>query len=69
MSGNVLLDIGVLAEEVIGALLCNPENQVGWPKIVENDMKKHVDVKFDATGYRFFDNIVAYYINIAFLTE
>lgn len=43
MFGNVLLDIGVLAEEVIGALLCNPENQVGWPKIVENDMKKHVD--------------------------
>ncbi|CAB3248907.1 unnamed protein product [Arctia plantaginis] len=42
MSGNVLMDIGVLAEEVIGALLCNPENQIGWPKIVENDMKKHV---------------------------
>lgn len=43
MSGNVLMDISVMAEEVIGPLLCNPENQKGWPKIVQQDMKRHVD--------------------------
>ncbi|CAH0400414.1 unnamed protein product [Chilo suppressalis] len=43
MSGNVLMDISVMADEVIGPLLCNPENQRGWPKIVRNDMKRHVD--------------------------
>ncbi|XP_073950935.1 dynein beta chain, ciliary-like, partial [Choristoneura fumiferana] len=43
MSGNVLMDISVMAEELIGPLLCNPENQKGWPKIVQQDMKRHVD--------------------------
>lgn len=43
MSGNVLMDLGVLADEVIGPLLCNPENQRGWPKIVQHDMAKHVN--------------------------
>ncbi|XP_037301353.1 LOW QUALITY PROTEIN: dynein beta chain, ciliary-like, partial [Manduca sexta] len=43
MSGNVLMDISVMADEVIGPLLCNPENQKGWPKIVQNDMKRHVN--------------------------
>ncbi|XP_041969099.1 dynein beta chain, ciliary-like [Aricia agestis] len=43
MSGNVLMDLSVMADEVIGPLLCNPENQKGWPKIVKNDMKKHVN--------------------------
>ncbi|CAB3248911.1 unnamed protein product [Arctia plantaginis] len=43
LSGNVLMDLGVLADEVIGPLLCNPENQKGWPKIVQHDMKKHVN--------------------------
>lgn len=43
MSGNVLMDITVLADEVVGPLLCNPENQKGWPKIVKNDMKRHVN--------------------------
>lgn len=32
-----------MADEVIGPLLCNPENQKGWPKIVKNDMKRHVN--------------------------
>ncbi|KOB79417.1 Uncharacterized protein OBRU01_00328 [Operophtera brumata] len=41
ISGNVLMDFGVLADDVIGPLLCNPENQKGWPKIVATDMKKH----------------------------
>lgn len=43
MSGNVLMDLSVLADEVIGPMLCNPENQKGWPKIVQNDMKRHVN--------------------------
>ncbi|OWR55207.1 putative ciliary dynein heavy chain [Danaus plexippus plexippus] len=43
MSGNVLMDLSVMADEVIGPLLCNPENQKGWPKIVKNDMKRHVN--------------------------
>lgn len=43
MSGNVLMDIGVMADEVIGPLLCNPENQKGWPTIVKKDMKRHVN--------------------------
>lgn len=43
MSGNVLMDLTVMADEVIGPLLCNPENQKGWPKIVKNDMKRHVN--------------------------
>ncbi|XP_075982942.1 dynein beta chain, ciliary-like [Anticarsia gemmatalis] len=43
MSGNVLMDLSVMADEVIGPLLCNPENQRGWPKIVQNDMKRHVN--------------------------
>lgn len=43
MSGNVLQDLSVMADEVIGPMLCNPENQKGWPKIVKNDMKKHVN--------------------------
>lgn len=43
MSGNVLMDISVMADEVIGPLLCNPENQKGWPKIVATDMKRHVN--------------------------
>ncbi|XP_063367395.1 dynein beta chain, ciliary-like [Cydia amplana] len=43
MSGNVLMDLSIMADEVIGPLLCNPENQRGWPKIVRNDMKRHVD--------------------------
>nr|XP_049704637.1 dynein beta chain, ciliary-like [Helicoverpa armigera] len=43
MSGNVLMDMMVLADEVIGPLLCNPENQKGWPKIVKNDMMRHVN--------------------------
>ncbi|KAF9414328.1 hypothetical protein HW555_007725, partial [Spodoptera exigua] len=43
ISGNVLHDLTVLADEVIGPLLCNPENQKGWPKIVQNDMKRHVN--------------------------
>lgn len=42
ISGNILMDLGVMADEVIGPLLCNPENQKGWPKIVQNDMKRHV---------------------------
>ncbi|XP_022817840.1 dynein beta chain, ciliary-like [Spodoptera litura] len=43
MSGNVLNDLTVLADEVIGPLLCNPENQRGWPRIVQNDMRRHVN--------------------------
>lgn len=43
VSGNILMDISVLADEVIGPMLCNPENQFGWPKIVQQDMKKHVN--------------------------
>ncbi|XP_045527512.1 dynein beta chain, ciliary-like [Pieris brassicae] len=43
LSGNVLMDLSVMADEVIGPLLCNPENQRGWPKIVKNDMKRHVN--------------------------
>lgn len=43
MSGNVLQDLSVMADEVIGPMLCNPENQKGWPKIVKNDMKRHVN--------------------------
>ncbi|KAJ8713922.1 hypothetical protein PYW08_007542 [Mythimna loreyi] len=43
MSGNVLNDLISLAEDVIGPLLCNPENQKGWPKIVKNDMMRHVN--------------------------
>ncbi|XP_060805137.1 dynein beta chain, ciliary [Amyelois transitella] len=43
ISGNVLMDISVMADEVIGPLLCNPENQKGWPKIVRNDMKRHIN--------------------------
>lgn len=43
MSGNVLHDLSVMADEVIGPMLCNPENQKGWPKIVRSDMKKHVN--------------------------
>ncbi|XP_063628198.1 dynein beta chain, ciliary-like [Cydia splendana] len=43
MSGNVLMDLNIMADEVIGPLLCNPENQRGWPKIVCNDMKRHID--------------------------
>lgn len=42
ISGNILMDLGVMADEVIGPLLCNPENQKGWPKIVQNDMRRHV---------------------------
>lgn len=43
ISGNVLMDLTVMADEVIGPLLCNPENQRGWPKIVQHDMKRHVN--------------------------
>ncbi|KAL0819776.1 hypothetical protein ABMA28_007817 [Loxostege sticticalis] len=43
LSGNVLMDISLMAEEVIGPLLCNPENQRGWPKIVRNDMQRHIN--------------------------
>ncbi|XP_073950936.1 dynein beta chain, ciliary-like [Choristoneura fumiferana] len=43
ISGNVIQDLSVMADEVIGPLLCNPGNQKGWPKIVRNDMKRHVD--------------------------
>ncbi|XP_039757462.1 dynein beta chain, ciliary-like [Pararge aegeria] len=43
ISGNVLMDLSVMADEVIGPLLCNPDNQKGWPKIVKNDMKRHVN--------------------------
>ncbi|KAJ0173728.1 hypothetical protein K1T71_010877 [Dendrolimus kikuchii] len=43
ISGNVLMDLSIMAEEVIGPLLCNPENQKGWPKCVQNDMKRHVN--------------------------
>lgn len=43
MSGNVLQDLSIMADEVIGPMLCNPENQKGWPKIVKKDMKKHVN--------------------------
>lgn len=43
LSGNVIQDLSVMADEVIGPLLCNPANQKGWPKIVRNDMKRHVD--------------------------
>ncbi|XP_050667868.1 dynein beta chain, ciliary-like isoform X2 [Leptidea sinapis] len=43
ISGNVLMDLTVMADEVIGPLLCNPENQKGWPKIVKMDMKRHVN--------------------------
>lgn len=37
------MDLSVMADEVIGPLLCNPENQRGWPKIVASDMKRHVN--------------------------
>ncbi|CAH2045643.1 unnamed protein product, partial [Iphiclides podalirius] len=43
MSGNVLMDLSVMADDVIGPLLCNPENQKGWPKIVQQDMRRHVN--------------------------
>ncbi|KAI5631347.1 dynein beta chain, ciliary [Phthorimaea operculella] len=43
MSSNVLADLGVLANDVIGPMLTNPQNQKGWPKIIKIDMKKHVD--------------------------
>ncbi|KAI8425204.1 hypothetical protein MSG28_007027 [Choristoneura fumiferana] len=36
ISGNVIQDLSVMADEVIGPLLCNPGNQKGWPKIVTN---------------------------------
>ncbi|KAI5643132.1 dynein beta chain, ciliary [Phthorimaea operculella] len=42
MSPNVLADIAVLANDVIGPMLTNPQNQKGWPKIVKYDMQKHV---------------------------
>ena len=37
------MDLIALADDVIGPLLCNPENQKGWPKIVKNDMMRHVN--------------------------
>lgn len=37
------MDLSIMAEEVIGPLLCNPENQKGWPKCVQNDMMRHVN--------------------------
>ncbi|XP_013170954.1 PREDICTED: dynein beta chain, ciliary-like [Papilio xuthus] len=43
MSGNVLMDLSVMADEVIGPMLCNPENQKGWPKVVQQDMRRHVN--------------------------
>ncbi|GBP61183.1 Dynein beta chain, ciliary [Eumeta japonica] len=42
LSANVLVDLSIMADEVIGPMLCNPENQKGWPTVVKNDMKKHV---------------------------
>lgn len=60
MSGNVLMDLSVMADEVIGPMLCNPENQKGWPKVVQQDMRRHVNdlrslmhqVTFDITFHR-----------------
>ncbi|XP_068619246.1 dynein beta chain, ciliary-like [Battus philenor] len=43
ISGNVLMDLTVMANDVIGPLLCNPENQKGWPKVVQQDMRRHVN--------------------------
>ncbi|ERL93730.1 hypothetical protein D910_11016 [Dendroctonus ponderosae] len=42
MSGKPIEDLSVLVEGVFVPLMSNPANQVGWPKVVAQDVVSHV---------------------------
>lgn len=42
MSGKPIEDLSVLVEGVFVPLMSNPGNQVGWPKVVAQDVVSHV---------------------------
>ncbi|XP_037074053.1 dynein beta chain, ciliary-like [Pollicipes pollicipes] len=51
LSNSPLEQLSVLVENVLVPLLTNPENQKGWPKVVSQDVEKHIH-ELKGTIYR-----------------
>ncbi|KAK6632535.1 hypothetical protein RUM43_013303 [Polyplax serrata] len=51
MAPNPVEELSVLVEELFVPLLSNPDNQMGWPKCVADDVMKHIHT-FRGTVYQ-----------------
>lgn len=51
LSNELVHELIVFTDEILSPILCNPKNHVEWPKIITDDVKKHV-INFKNTLYQ-----------------